>query len=174
LKEYLVADIAVINHTKGMSTIPETRFDPSALSEEDKQQLHKALQFDVLPVLLSKSGDVIELPKPVNDLFIEILQAIRREEALFLIYEDEAFTTQAAADYLGVSRQFFVRLLEAGKLPFHCVGTHHRVLFKDLVTYRQTRSRERRAKLDQMTDELVEAGLYNRYVDLTRPDLERM
>jgi excisionase family DNA binding protein len=170
----LVADIAVINHTKGMSTTPETRFDPSALSEEDKQQLHKALQLDALPVLLSKSGDVIELPQPVNDLFIEILQAIRREEALFLIHEDDAFTTQAAADYLGVSRQFFVRLLEAGKLPFHRVGTHHRVLFKDLVAYRQTRSRERRAKLDQMTDELVEAGLDARYVDLTRTDLERM
>jgi excisionase family DNA binding protein len=157
-----------------MSTIPETHFDPSALSEEDKQQLHKALQLDVLPVLLSKGGDVIELPKPVNDLFIEILQAIRREEALFLIHEDEAFTTQAAADYLGVSRQFFVRLLDAGKLPFHRVGTHHRVLFKDLVAYHQTRSRERRAKLDQMTEELEAAGLYDQYVDLTRPDLERM
>jgi excisionase family DNA binding protein len=157
-----------------MNTTPETRFDLSALSEEDKQQLHKALQFDALPLLLSKSGDVIELPKPVNDLFIEILQAIRRKEALFLIHEDEAYTTQAAADYLGVSRQFFVRLLEAEKLPFHRVGTHHRVLFKDLVAYRQTRSRERRAKLDQMTDELVEAGLDARYVDLTRTDLERM
>jgi excisionase family DNA binding protein len=156
-----------------MSTTPETRFDPSALSEEDKQQLHNALQLDVLPVLLSKSGDVIELPKPVNDLFIEILQAIRREEALFLIHEDEAFTTQAAADYLGVSRQFFVRLLEADKLPFHRVGTHHRVLFKDLVAYRQARSHERRAKLDQMTDELVEAGLYDRYVPLERASEEQ-
>ncbi len=164
----MVADIAVVSHTKGMSATPETRFDPSVLSEEDKQQLHKALQLDALPVLLNKSGDVIELPKPVNDLFIEILQAIRREEALFLIHEDEALTTQAAADYLGVSRQFFVCLLEAGKLPFHRVGTHHRVLFKDLVAYRQTRSRERRAKLDQMTEELVEAGLDARYVDLTR------
>jgi excisionase family DNA binding protein len=155
-----------------MSTPPETRFDPSALSEEDKQQLHKALQMDVLPVLLSKGGDVIELPQPVNDLFIEMLQAIRRKEALFLIHEDEAFTTQAAADYLGVSRQFFVRLLEAGKLPFHYVGTHHRVLFKDLVTYRQTRSRERRAKLDQMTEELEAAGLYDRYVPLERASEE--
>jgi excisionase family DNA binding protein len=61
------------------------------------------------------------------------------------------------SDLLGVSRQFFVRLLEAEKIPFHRVGTHHRVLFEDLVAYRQTRSRERRAKLDQMTDELVEA-----------------
>jgi hypothetical protein len=85
-----------------MSTTPETRFDPSALSEEDKQQLHKALQLDVLPVLLSKSGDVIKLPQPVNGLFIEIPQAIRRKGALFLIREDEAFTTQAAAGYFVV------------------------------------------------------------------------
>ncbi|MBC7882591.1 MAG: excisionase family DNA-binding protein [Anaerolineae bacterium] len=155
-----------------MSTIPETRFDPSALSDEDKQQLQKALQLDVLPVLLSKGGDVIELPKSVNDLFSEILQAIRRKETVFLIHEDEALTTQAAADYLGVSRQFFVRLLEDRKLPFHRVGTHRRVLFKDLVIYRQTRSQERRTKLDQMTDALVEADLDAQYIDLTRPDSE--
>jgi excisionase family DNA binding protein len=156
-----------------MSTIPETRFDPSALSEADKQQLQKALQLDVVPVLLSKGGDVIELPQSVNNLFSEIFQAIRRKETVFLIHEDEAFTTQAAADYIGVSRQFFVRLLEDGKLPFHRVGTHRRVLFKDLVAYRETRSRERRAKLDQMTDALVEADLDAQYVDLTRPDPER-
>jgi excisionase family DNA binding protein len=156
-----------------MSTIPETRFDPSALSEADKQQLQKALQLDVVPVLLSKGGDVIELPQSVNNLFSEIFQAIRRKETVFLIHEDEAFTTQAAADYIGVSRQFFVRLLEDGKLPFHRVGTHRRVLFKDLVAYRETRSRERRAKLDQMTDALVEADLDAQYVDLTRPDLEK-
>lgn len=156
-----------------MSTIPETRFDPSALSDEDKQQLQKALQLDVMPVLLSKGGDVIELPQSVNDLFNEIFQAIRRKETVFLIHEDEAFTTQAAADYIGVSRQFFVRLLEDGKLPFHRVGTHRRVLFKDLVAYRETRSHERRTKLDQMTDELVEADLDAQYVDLTRPDPKR-
>ncbi|BAC89663.1 glr1722 [Gloeobacter violaceus PCC 7421] len=153
-----------------MSTTPETRFDPSALSEVDKQRLQQALQSDFLPVLLSKGGDVVELPQPVNDLFIEILQAVRRKEAVFLIHEDEAFTTQAAADYMGVSRQFFVRLLEDGKLPFHRVGTHRRVLFKDLIAYRQARSGERRAKLDKMTEELVEADLDAQYVDLTRPD----
>jgi excisionase family DNA binding protein len=158
-----------------MRTITDTHFNPSELSEEEKQRLQKVLETEVRPILLSMDGDhAIELPKPVNDLFIEILQAIRRNEAVFLVHEDEAFTTQAAADYLGVSRQFFVRLLEAGKLPFHRVGTHRRVLFKDLVAYRQTRSRERLAKLDEMTAELVEADLDAQYVDLTRPDPERI
>jgi excisionase family DNA binding protein len=156
-----------------MSTIPETRFDPTALSDEDKQQLQLALQLDILPVLLSKGGDVIELPQSVNDLFSEILHAIRRKETVFLVHEDEAFTTQSAADYLGVSRQYFVRLLEGGKLPFHRVGTHRRVRFKDLVVYREARSLERRAKLDQMTDVLVEEDLEAQYVDLTRPAPQR-
>ncbi len=154
-----------------MSTITETRFDPASLSDEDKQQLYRALETETRPMLLSKDGDyVIELPQAVNDIFLEILRAMQRNEAVFLVHEDNAFTTQAAANYLGVSRQYFVQLLEQGKLPFHRVGTHRRVLFKDLVTYRQTRSHERRVILDQMTKELVDADLDAEYVDLTRAE----
>ena len=86
------------------------------------------------------------------------------------MHEDEAFTTQAAANFLGVSRQFFVRLLDEDQLPFHHVGTHRRVFFKDLVTYQRKRSQKRQAALDKMTKDVVAVGLDDRYVDLTRPD----
>jgi len=127
---------------------------------------------DVRPVLLTNSGDVIELPKALNDLFVSVVQAMRQKQAVFLMHEDEAFTTQAAANFLGVSRQFFVRLLDDGKIPFHHVGTHRRVFFKDLVTYQRQRSQSRKSALDKMTAEVVAAGLDDRYVDLTRPDGE--
>lgn len=127
---------------------------------------------EVRPVLLTNSGDVIELPKALNDLFVSVVQAMRQKQAVFLMHEDEAFTTQAAANFLGVSRQFFVRLLDDGKIPFHHVGTHRRVFFKDLVTYQRQRSQSRKSALDKMTEEVVAAGLDDRYVDLTRPDGE--
>jgi excisionase family DNA binding protein len=97
---------------------------------------------------------------------------MKKKQAVFLMHEDEAFTTQAAANFLGVSRQFFVRLLDDGQLPFHHVGTHRRVFFKDLVTYQRKRSQKRLAALDKMTEDVVAAGLDDRYVDLTRPDGE--
>lgn len=71
-------------------------------------------------------------------------------------------TTQQAAALLGVSRQFFVKLLESGALPFHVSGTHRRVYLKDLLTYKEQRDRERRKALDQMAKETEELGLYDK------------
>lgn len=155
-----------------MSTIIENRVGPSDIAPEEQSRLERMLVGDVRPVLLTNSGDVIELPKALNDLFVSVVQAMRQKQAVFLMHEDEAFTTQAAANILGVSRQFFVRLLNEGKIPFHHVGTHRRVFFKDLMTYQRQRSQTRKAALDRMTEEVVAAGLDDQYVDLTRPEGE--
>jgi excisionase family DNA binding protein len=155
-----------------MSSINENRVGPSDIAPEEQSRLERMLLGDVRPVLLTKSGDVIELPKALNDMFVSVVEAMRQKQAVFLMHEDEAFTTQAAANFLGVSRQFFVRLLDENKLPFHHVGTHRRVFFKDLVTFQRERSQVRKAALDKMTEEVVAAGLDERYVDLTRAEGE--
>ncbi len=153
-----------------MGTITENRVGPSDISPEEQSRLERIVSGDVRPVLLTASGDVIELPRALYDLFVVVVQAMKHKQAVFLMHEDEALTTQAAANFLGISRQFFVRLLDEGQLPFHHVGTHRRVFFKDLDTYQRERSQKRKSTLDRMTEEVVAAGLDNRYVDLTRPD----
>ncbi len=67
---------------------------------------------------------------------------------------------RAAANYLGVSRQFLVNLLEKGEIPFRLVGTHRRVTFKDLLEYEKKRDQTRRAAMDRISDEVASAGLY--------------
>lgn len=151
-----------------MASHVENRFGPSDLAPEDQARIESLVRREVRPVLLTEGGDVMELPKALNDLFVAVVEAIKRKEAVFLMHENETFTTQAAANFLGVSRQYVVRLLENGAIPFHHAGTHRRVFFKDLVRYQQERSRQRRAALDAMTDELVGAGVYDRYVPLER------
>lgn len=148
----------------------ETRIGPSDLSDEQLKSLFRVVEGGGRPVLIGKDGESIELPKALNDLFVSIVEAMRRREAVFLMHENEAFTTQAAANFLGVSRQYFVRLLDEDKIPFHHVGTHRRVFFKDLVAYQRMRSKQRKAKLDSMTEELVASGFDDVVADLTRPD----
>jgi excisionase family DNA binding protein len=155
-----------------MSTLTENRIGPGDISVEDQAGFDRVLKGESRPVLVSGSGDIIELPKALSDLLVSVFEAMKQRQAVFLVHEDEAYTTQAAADFLGMSRQFFVRILDAGELPFHHVGTHRRVLFKDLVAYRHKRNAKRRALLDRMTDEAVGSSLDERYVDLTRPDGE--
>lgn len=150
----------------------ETRVGPSDIAPEEQIGLEQMFRGEVRPVLLTTGGDVIELPKALNDLFVSVVQAMKQKQAVFLIHEDEAFTTQAAANYLGMSRQFFVGLLEEDKIPYHHVGTHRRVFFKDLVKFQRDRSKVRKAALDKMTEDLIAAGVYDRYVDLTRPEGE--
>lgn len=156
-----------------MSALVENRIAPSDLSDEQRKSLFQVVEGGGRAVLIGRNGEPIELPQALNDLFVAIVEAMRRQEAVFLMHESEAFTTQAAANFLGVSRQFLVRLLEGGKIPFHHVGTHRRVFFKDLVQYQRARSRARKAKLDEMTQELVDAGVYDRFVPLEREDPER-
>ena len=82
-------------------------------------------------------------------------------KAIVMLPEDEAFTTQAAANYLGMSRQHLVDLLENGVIPHHKVGTHRRVTFKDLLTFEKERDKSRREALDRLSDEVLAAGLYD-------------
>jgi len=81
--------------------------------------------------------------------------------AIIMMPEEETFTTQAAANYLGVSRQHLVDLLESGKIPFHRVGTHRRVYFKDLLDYERNRDTQRSNSLDSLMQKVEDAGLYD-------------
>jgi excisionase family DNA binding protein len=78
-----------------------------------------------------------------------------------MIYDDTAYTTQAAANFLGVSRQHIVDLLKEDKIPYHNVGSHHRIMIKDLLAYAENRKREKTDALNDLFDEVNKAGKYD-------------
>ena len=68
--------------------------------------------------------------------------------------------TNAAYSFLTRNRSYRgVRLLNEGRIPFHRVATHRRVLFKDVMAYRTENRRARRAVLDELTRLDQELGL---------------
>lgn len=76
----------------------------------------------------------------------------------------EELSTQAAADVLGVSHQFFVRECEAHKLSFHSTGTHRRVLLKDLLDYKKQREQARRESIARTARQSEELGECDKFI----------
>ena len=59
--------------------------------------------------------------------------------------------TQEAADLLNVSEPFLVKLLEEGKIPYHKVGVHHKVLLMDLLDFKHKHQQEQEKNMDELT-----------------------
>ena len=85
-------------------------------------------------------------------------------KAVSIVPEHQQMTSQRAANLLGVSRPFMVRLLEEGELPFHMVGSHRRVYLKDLLAYQKRRDAERHDGINRMARMELEAGTYDKVV----------
>ena len=146
-----------------MSTLHDRRIEPSQISPDILRQIEDLIRQPSRLALVGPDKSVVELPEALNDVLVYVVEAMKRKQAIFLLPEDEAFTTQAAADYLGMSRPYLLRLLEAGKIPHHFVGTHRRVMFRDLRAFRDARDGERRAELDALTRAVDEAGVYDNF-----------
>lgn len=102
---------------------------------------------------------ILKLPPKVLRLFADLLGSLAQGKAVSVIPKELDITTQEAAMFLNVSRPYFVRLLEEGKIPFHKVGTHRRVRFEDVVQYREARRKRSQEALQELTDQAQELGL---------------
>lgn len=143
-----------------MLTTRTNRIDPSLIPDDALAELAKVFALPGHVALIDEHGNRTHLPEALFAHFARIVRLMSERKAIVMLPEDEAFTTQAGANYLGMSRQFFVGLLEKGEIPFHRVGTHRRVTFKDLLEYEKKRDKTRREAMDRLTDEVIKAGLY--------------
>lgn len=144
-----------------MLTTRTNRLDPSLIPEEDLALLAKAFAEPDHVALIDEHGNRTLIPEALFTHFARIVRWMSERKAIVLVPEDEAFTTQAASNYLGVSRQHLVDLLEANEIPHHKVGTHRRVRFKDLLAYERKRDQTRRQALDKLAADVDAAGLYD-------------
>ena len=101
----------------------------------------------------------VRIPTSALRLLLEVLTEIGQGNAVSIIPIHAELTTQEAADVLNVSRPFLVQLLEKGDMPFHKIGTHRRVRYQDVISYKKHIDIERRKALDELAAEAQELGM---------------
>lgn len=103
--------------------------------------------------------DEIVLPGHALQLLLDVLSEMSRGNAISIMPVHAELSTQEAANILNVSRPFLVGLLDKGEINFRKVGSHRRVLAKDLIEYKQTIDSNRITTLDQLTEESQKLGM---------------
>lgn len=111
-------------------------------------------------LLLGPDGEQVPLPAEVYRVLRQVVEVMRQGKATLVAPQGMLLTTQEAADFLGVSRPTLVKLLENGAIPFEKPNRHRRVRLQDILDFQTRRREERRAAMNQLTEEASELGLY--------------
>jgi excisionase family DNA binding protein len=128
---------------------------------EGIKKLQQILSIESAQVkLVASNGEEILIPESVYNLLGQIVRAMASGQAVSIVTHNRELTVHQAADLLNVSRSFIVKLLDEGAIPYIEVGSRRRILFQDLMTYKQQRKVQRRQLLDELIEMTEEAGLY--------------
>ncbi len=139
---------------------------PITLPDAEQQQvqaLERVLHRGV-PAFVTSAGERIELPGTVFEVLRAAVGFMSHGQAIMLVPDNQAITTQRAADILGMSRPFFIKQLEVGLMAHHRVGNQRRVYLRDVLAFSKKRDADRLASLDLLARDAFEAGMYERNV----------
>lgn len=101
--------------------------------------------------LVGPKGERIAIPESVFYVLVRVAEVLARGDSITVVPTEKAVTTQQGADLLNVSRQYLVRLLDEGRIPFSKTGKHRRVRMDDLLRFKAKRDDGRKKALDELS-----------------------
>lgn len=108
---------------------------------------------DVKLVVAGRNDDrTVVVPETAIAMLVEVLEALGQGREPSVVPMAKELSTGEVADLLGVSRQYAVRLLDDGRIPFRRVGNRRRVRLSDALRYLREDNRGRAARLRELAD----------------------
>jgi excisionase family DNA binding protein len=150
-------------------TITPTAASPPAIAISDKDQ--REIQDLYVKIrtsdakLVGPDGKAQVLPPSLYSFLCTLLGDLKDGYSVTILQPNVSLTTLEAAKLLGVSRTHFVKVLKDGGMPFQMVGTHRRVLARDVFAYKAKRDIGRRKALDDLALAEDRDGLYDKMLN---------
>ncbi|MCY2928675.1 MAG: excisionase family DNA-binding protein [Planctomycetota bacterium] len=126
-----------------------------ALARRSSRQLARFARGD-LRVRIPRVREEVTIPKTAVRLLVDALSEMAQGHSVALTAVHVELSTQQAANLVGVSRPFLIKELDGLKIPFRKVGTHRRILFQDVLAYKQAIDKRRLATLDELAAQAQE------------------
>lgn len=92
------------------------------------------------------------VPHDLGVLLQQVLTAIAAGSTLTVSAIPAELTTSSAANLIGVSRPTLMKMIAAGELPAHKVGSHTRLQSGDVFDFLRARRERQRAAFDALRD----------------------
>ena len=110
---------------------------------------------------IDATREKINIPLSALKLLSDILKTMAEGKLVSIVPIATELTTQAAAEMLGCSRPYLIKLLEDGKIAFTKVGKHRRIKFDDIMRYRKQMKEQQKKHIIEIMNDDEEAGLYD-------------
>lgn len=110
---------------------------------------------------IEETREKIIIPVSALTLLGDILKAMSQGKPFSVVPVATEVTTQSAAEILGCSRPYLIKLLEEGKIAYTKVGKHRRIQFEDVIRYKEAMKKEQKQHLIDMINDDEELGLYD-------------
>src|SRR5689334_8722374 len=117
-------------------TLKEKEIARSSISEvELASNRFSKNKSDFATIKFTETGKLIRVPKIFVRFMVDVLKEMAEGRTVNLVTKENEVSTEQAAAILNVSRPFVIKLLEAGAIPFKKVGSHRRILLRDVENY---------------------------------------
>ena len=110
---------------------------------------------------IDATREKIKVPLSALKLLSDILKTMAEGKLVSIVPVSTELTTQAAAEMLGCSRPYLVKLLEEGKIAFTKVGKHRRIKFDDIMRYKKLMKEQQKKYIIEIMNDDEETGLYD-------------
>ena len=140
---------------------PEQRTQVAALSRAMEGMVQPPQRRAPQCKLVGPDGEATLIPESVFYVLERVAEVLARGDSITVLPVGKEVTTQQAANLLNVSRQYLVRLLDEGRMPFRMTGKHRRLRIEDVLSFKEQRDKDRRAGLRELSRLTQDFGGYD-------------